>query len=102
MISARRHFGRHIVICNDQEDSVNSLRKVALLSLALIAASFDPVQAQTGSQPERPYSVAQMGMPGTSCYRNGMQVCLASYGMICRCLPNSLSRCAWAHTGLRC
>jgi hypothetical protein len=81
---------------------VNTLRKVALLSLALMAMSLGPAQAQTGSQPERPYSVAQMGMPGTSCYRNGMQVCVASYRMTCRCLPNQLSRCAWAHTGLRC
>ena len=38
---------------------MQSLLKVALLSLMLIAVSRGPVPAGTGSQPERPYSVAQ-------------------------------------------
>jgi hypothetical protein len=82
---------------------VNALRKVGLLSLGLIAMSLGPVRAEPGSQTERPFLMAQrMGMPGTSCYRNGMQVCLASYRMVCLCMPGSLSRCAWSHTGQRC
>ena len=73
------------------------------MSLALIVVSFDPVLAETGPQPERPYSVAaQMGMPGTYCYRAGLEVCLGVYRMACRCLPTRLNSCTWAHTGLRC
>ena len=78
---------------------MNALRKVVLLSLGLIAASLGPVRAETGPQPERPYSVAQMG---TYCYRDGMQMCWASYRLACRCYPTQRTRCAWVHTGQRC
>jgi hypothetical protein len=59
--------------------------------------------AQTGSQPERPYSVAQApGMPGTLCSYRSPQLCLAGNLMVCRCAPNAISGCRWAHTGVRC
>jgi hypothetical protein len=86
---------------------VNALRKVALLSLAFIAVSFNPVLAQTGSQPERPYSVAQsrppLSMPGGTCYQSGGVYCNAGYHMQCRCPSQRLrSGCVWVHTGARC
>lgn len=78
-------------------------RRVALLSLALIAVSFDPVLAETGSQSERPYSVAaQRVMPGGYCFRAGMEACLGGYHMLCPCLPTRLNSCTWFHTGARC
>src|SRR5690348_7019784 len=57
---------------NHQEDDVKSVCKVGLLSLAMVAISLGLAHAQTGSQPDRPYSVAQApGMPGTLCsYRS--------------------------------
>jgi hypothetical protein len=68
-------------IRSGQEDDVNAFYKVGLLSLALTAASFDPVLAETGLQPERPYSVAQsrppLGMPGGTCSQPGGEYCNA-------------------------
>jgi hypothetical protein len=88
---------------NHQEDDVKSVCKVGLLSLAMVAISFGLAHAQTGSQPERPYSVAQApGMPGTLCSYRSPQVCLAGNLMVCRCAPNAISGCRWAHAGLRC
>jgi hypothetical protein len=83
---------------------VKSVCKAVLLSLVVIAAGLGPALAQTGSEPERPYSVAQApGMPGTLCASRGLQVCLAGmYRMVCQCAPNAISGCRWAHTGLRC
>ena len=82
---------------------MKSLCKIALLS-ATVAMSLGPALAQTQSQPDRPYSVAQApGMPGTLCSYRSPQVCLAGmYLMVCRCAPNAISGCRWAHTGLRC
>jgi hypothetical protein len=85
---------------------MQSLLKVALLSLMLIAVSLGPVPAGTGSQPERPYSVAQpysvkqMGkLAGTksqperpysvaqvgACQQNGITTCWYGARMMCLC-----------------
>jgi hypothetical protein len=81
---------------------VKSVCKAALAALVVIGVGLGPAHAQTG--PERPYSVAQApGMPGTLCASRSPQVCLAGmYLMVCRCAPNAISGCRWAHTGLRC
>jgi hypothetical protein len=69
----------------------------------MVAISLGLAHAQTGSQPDRPYSVAQApGMPGTLCSYRSPQVGLAGNLMVCRCAPNAISGCRWAHTGLRC
>ena len=83
---------------------MKSVCKAGLLSLAIVAVSLGLAHAQTGSQPERPYQVAQApGMPGTLCSYRSPQVCLGgTYLMVCRCAPNAISGCRWAHTGLRC
>jgi hypothetical protein len=89
---------------NPQEDDVKSVCKASLLSLIVLAAGLGPALAQAEAQPERPYSVAQApGMPGTLCASRSPQVCLGgTYLMVCRCSPNAISGCRWAHTGLRC
>ena len=83
---------------------MKSVCKAALAALVLIGVGLSPAHAQTGPEPERPYSVAQApGMPGTLCASRSPQVCLAGmYLMVCRCAPNAISGCRWAHTGLRC
>lgn len=83
---------------------MKSVCKVGLLSLAMLAISLGLAQAQTGSQTDRPYSVAQApGMPGTLCSYRSPQVCLGGmYLVVCRCAPNAISGCRWAHTRLRC
>ena len=77
---------------------MQSLLKVALLSLMLIAMSLGPVPAGTKSQPERPYSVAQM--PGTACSQTGAISCI--YGTRVMCICSRYPRCSWVNTGRRC
>jgi hypothetical protein len=101
---------------------MQSLLKVALLSLMLIAVSLGPVPAGTGSQPERPYSVAQpssvapMGKPALpksqperpysvaqvgACQQNGITTCW--YGARMMCLCGAYGRnCSWVNTRQRC
>src|SRR5262249_31284893 len=106
---------------------MQSLLKVALLSLMLIAVSLGPVPAGTGSQPERPYSVAQpfsgaqMGKPaGTvpartkshperpysvaqvgACSQQGMTTCWWNPRMMCLCGAYGRN-CFWVNTRQRC
>jgi hypothetical protein len=100
---------------------MQSLLKVALLSLMLIAVSLGPVPAGTKSQLERPDSVAQMGMrgpvlalpksqperpysvaqmPGTACSQTGAISCI--YGTRVMCICSRYPRCSWVNTGRRC
>jgi hypothetical protein len=98
MTFSRRLSGRDIVIRSDQEDNVNALSKIALSSLGLIAVSLGPVPALPKSQPDRPYSVAQM--PGTSCSQNGAISCI--YGTRVMCLCSRYPNCSWTTTRQRC
>jgi hypothetical protein len=84
--------------CKHEEAEMQSLLKVALLSLMLIAMSLGPVPAGTKSQPERPYSVAQM--PGTACSQTGAFSCI--YGTRVMCICSRYPRCSWVNTGRRC
>jgi hypothetical protein len=103
---------------------MQSLLKVALLSLILIAVSLGPVPAGTGSQPERPYSVTQpysvaqiKNALGTgtksqserpysvaqvgACQQNGITTCW--YGTRMMCLCGAYGRnCSWTNTRQRC
>src|SRR5215510_10552112 len=100
---------------------MQSLLKVALLSLMLIAVSLGPVPAGTKSQPEQLHSVAQIGtqgtapalpksqperpysvaqMPGTACSQTGSVSCI--YGTRVMCICSRYPRCSWVNTGRRC
>jgi hypothetical protein len=113
--------------CKHQEAEMQSLLKVALLSLMLIAVSLGPVPAGTGSQPERPYSLAQpysvaqikkaLGTvpAGTgsqserpysvaqvgACQQNGITTCRYGTQMMCFCGRYGRN-CSWVNTGHRC
>jgi hypothetical protein len=81
--------------------------KSLLPLMMLIVACLIPAQAGAESAPvqdrhQAPYSVAQVAMPGSICARPGMQFCARPYLMVCRCAPNQISGCRWAHTGIRC
>jgi hypothetical protein len=99
---------------------MKSLLKVVLLSLMLIAVSLGPVPAGTKSQPERPYSVAQIGMrgpvpalpksqperpysvaqlAGSACSTPGATSCVFGRQNFCFC---NRYQCFWMVTGRRC